>query len=65
MYELLKRCEAFNNALCKKRSLVFDSTKLSKEQMKAVETALYGDESEAPKLPTPDEFKALIQAAVS
>jgi len=33
--------------------------------MKAVETALYGDESAAPKLPTPDEFKALIQAAVS
>ena len=46
-------------------TLLFDSTKLSKEQMKAVETALYGDESAAPKLPTPDEFKTLIQAAVS
>lgn len=46
-------------------TLLFDSTKLSKEQMKAVETALYGDESAAPKLPTPDEFKALIQAAAA
>lgn len=46
-------------------TIVFDSSKLSEAQMKAVETALYGDESAAPKLPTPDEFKALIQAAVS
>mgnify|MGYP004426501493 FL=1 len=46
-------------------TLLFDSTKLSKEQMKAVEDALYGNESTASKLPTPDEFKALIQAAAA
>ena len=46
-------------------TLLFDSTKLSKEQMKAVEDALYGNESTASKLPSPDEFKALIEAAAA
>ena len=46
-------------------TLEFDSTKLSEKQMKAVEDALYGDTSNPAKLPTPDEFKALIQQAAS
>ena len=46
-------------------TLTFDSTKLSAEQMKAVEDALYGTAQAEAKLPTPDEFKTLIQQAAA
>lgn len=46
-------------------TIVFDSTKLSAEQMKAVEDALYGTAQAESKLPTPDEFKKLIEAAAA
>ena len=45
--------------------MIQNDTKLSKEQMKAVEDALYGNESTASRLPSPDEFKTLIQTAAA
>lgn len=41
-------------------TMVFDSTKLSADKMKKVEDALYGTEAEEAKLPTPDEFLAML-----
>lgn len=46
-------------------TIVFDSTKLSTTQMKAVEDALYGTAQAESKLPSPDEFKTLIQQAAA
>lgn len=46
-------------------TIVFDSTKLSEKQMKAVEDALYGTDQAEAKLPLPDEFKTLIQQAAA
>lgn len=44
-------------------TLVIDSTKLTEAQLKAVEDKLYGADSAAAELPTPDEIKALIDGA--
>lgn len=44
-------------------SLTIDSTKLTPEQLKAIEDALYGTEEEEAYLPLPDEVKSLISAA--
>lgn len=46
-------------------TLEFDSTKLSKAQMKAVEDALYGTAEKAASLPMPEELVALIKAAAA
>lgn len=44
-------------------SLVIDSTKVSKEQMAALEAALYGSEEKEAYLPLPDEVLTIISAA--
>lgn len=46
-------------------SLVIDSTKVSKEAMKAIEDVLYGTESTEARLPLPDEVKSIIESAAA
>lgn len=41
-------------------TVVIDSTKVDPEKMALIEDALYGTDSQEPKLPTPDEIVALI-----
>ena len=42
--------------------LEFDSTKLTANQMKALEDLLYGSATAASKLPTPNEILTALQA---
>ena len=44
-------------------SLVVDSTKVSTEQMAALEAVLYGSESAEARLPLPDEIKTILTGA--
>ena len=41
-------------------TIVIDSTKITKAHLTAIEALLYGTESEAAKLPTPDELIAIL-----
>ena len=43
-------------------NLVIDSTKVDKTKLEALEAILYGSESEAARLPLPDEIKTLMAA---
>lgn len=43
-------------------SLVIDSTKADSAKLTALETILYGSESDDPRLPLPDEIKTLMTA---
>lgn len=43
-------------------SVTIDSTKADKEKLAALETILYGSESEEPRLPLPDEIATLMGA---
>lgn len=44
-------------------SLVVDSTKVSEAAIKALEDVLYGTDTTEPRLPLPDEVKAIMEAA--
>lgn len=44
-------------------SVIIDSTKVSKEAMKALEDILYGKEGAEPRLPLPDEIAGIINPA--
>ena len=44
-------------------SLVIDSTKVSKEQLAALEAVLYGDDDVDARLPLPDEVKTILTGA--
>lgn len=44
-------------------SVIIDSTKVSKEAMKALEDILYGKEDKEPRLPLPDEIAGIINPA--
>ena len=43
--------------------IYFDSTKVAKEKLEALEAMLYGSDDVEPKLPTPEEVIALMSAA--
>lgn len=46
-------------------SITIDSTKVSKEVLKAIENKLYGTEEEDPTLPTPTELVELVKTATA
>lgn len=44
-------------------TIVIDSTKVDKAKLEALEAALYGSESEEPRLPMPDEIMEMMKTA--